>query len=482
MKKKSLAFNAGLSSLNQLVSIIFPLITFPYISRVLKADNIGIYNFGHSIIEYFILLASFGISAYAIRNGSSIRDDKEKLSVFASKMFTLNIITTVISTGLLIGILFLPTKLQNYSYIILIHAVTLIMNPFILDWFYSIFEDFTYITVRNIAVKIISLILIFLFVRKETDVFLYTWIVSLSNAVAYGFNFVHSRKYLKLKVTRNCEFANNIKVLWIFFANSLASTIYLNSDKTLLGLLCDDRTVGIYSVAANIYYITKKLVNAGVLAIIPRMSYYAANQEDAFKNLTEKILRIVIFIGMPLSAGLMILSNEAVLLISGDGYEGADVALLILSFSLIFAIVSNVFANGILLSFRKEKLVVRCTAISAVANLVLNLFMIPLWKHNGAAITTLIAEIIMLSMSVYYSRNDLKGIRLKGTIAHSVIATVAMTAIGLLIRNAAIHQHYLVRILIIVACCAFSYFGIQILFKEEVVINGYSWIKKRLKK
>ena len=482
MKKKSLAFNVGLSSLNQLVSIVFPLITFPYVSRVLKADNIGAYNFGHSIIEYFILLASFGISAYAIRNGSSIKDDKERLSAFASKMFTINIITTVISTALLAGILILPTKLHNYSHIILIHAVTLIMNPFILDWFYSIFEDFTYITVRNIAVKILSLVLIILFVKKEADVYLYTWIVSLSNVVAYGFNYVHSKKYLKLKITRNCELYNNLKVLWVFFANSLASTIYLNSDKTLLGFMCDDKTVGVYSVAANIYYITKKLVNAGVLAVIPRMSYYAANQEAKFKELTGEILRIVVFIGMPLSAGLMILSNEAVLLMSGDGYEGADVALLILSLSLIFAIVSNVFANGILLSFRKEKLVVRCTAISAATNFLLNLFAIPVWRHIGAALTTLIAEAIMFLMTVYYSRDYLRGIRLKSTIAHSVISTIIMAAVGILIRNAAIHQHYMIRILIIIPCCAMCYFGTQILFKEEVVISGYSWIRKKLKR
>ena len=189
--KKSLTFNAFLSSLKTLTTIIFPLITYPYITRILSVQNIGKINFGQSIVSYFSLFAGLGISTFAIRNGSQIRENKEKLNIFANRVFTINVISTILSCFFLVGITFLPTKVAAYRGIILIQGFTVALSPLAVDWIYTIYEDFGYITLRSIMVQLLSLILMLMFVKNENDVYFYD-----SNGICSVFEFAYSNRFI----------------------------------------------------------------------------------------------------------------------------------------------------------------------------------------------------------------------------------------------------------------------------------------------
>ena len=155
MKNKSLKFNAILNVIKQLCSVIFPLITIPYVSRILQSENYGKYNFGNSIISYFSLIAALGVSTYAVREGAKYRDDLKKITKFSREIFTINIISMIISYLLLFILLAVPSPLTSYRKLILIQSIVIFLTTIGADWINTIYEDFAYITLRYIFMQII---------------------------------------------------------------------------------------------------------------------------------------------------------------------------------------------------------------------------------------------------------------------------------------------------------------------------------------
>ena len=253
MSKKKLAKNAILNLIKTISSLIFPLITFPYISRILGVENLGAYNFSTSIISYFSLIAGLGISTYAIREGARYREDKIKLSKFSSEVFTINIIATVLSYALLIICILLFDDLKNYISIILILSVSIMFNTLGCEWIYNIYEDFKYITIRSIAFQFISLLLLFLFVKDSNDLIFYSIITVISTSGASVINILVRKKYLKIGLTFNKNLIRHLIPILLLFANSVATTIYINSDMTIIGIISGDYFTGLYSVSTKIY-------------------------------------------------------------------------------------------------------------------------------------------------------------------------------------------------------------------------------------
>ena len=192
MKEKSIKLNAIINVIKVTMSIIFPIITFPYASRVLGTDNIGKVQFAASIVEYLSLIAALGISTYATREGAIIRNNKEKLQKFANQIFTINIITTTISYLIMAFMLILPTKLENYRYLILIQSLSILFTTIGVDWIYNIYEDYAYITKKSIITHIISMALLFLFVRKSEDYYIYALISVIAGGSVNIFNFIQA--------------------------------------------------------------------------------------------------------------------------------------------------------------------------------------------------------------------------------------------------------------------------------------------------
>lgn len=480
-KKKSLTINALLSSLKTLTTILFPLITYPYITRVLSVDSIGKINFGHSIVSYFTLLAGLGISTFAVRNGSQIRNDVVKFNEFANRVFSINVISTCLSSFFLVILVFLPTKISDYRSIILIQGIVVALSPLAVDWIYTINEDFGYITLRSFCVHLLSLILMFVFVKKEEDVYLYVALTTMSTSLGNLFNFYHSRRYVRLKFTKNTNWSEYKQSIMIFFVNSIATTIYLNSDVTLLGILCNDRAVGLYSVATKIYSIVKQMFNAVVASTIPRLAFLRKNNETEFEMLLKKIISIAVFFIAPAVFGMILLRKEIVILISGRKYLEAANTLSILAGAIFFAVIANILANGLLICMGREKHVLKATIMSAITNVVLNFFFIPKLSQDGAAITTLIAEAMVVCVAFWYGRDYVKKVLDLKQLSRTIVASALMYAISLVIWSKIGLESFLwIRIFGIMITGIITYGGIMVIIKDEIMFEMYGFIKQKI--
>lgn len=410
-KKKSIKFNAVLNGTLTVLNMVFPLITFPYISRVLAVDEIGKYNFSASIISYFSLIAALGIDKYAVREGAKYRDNRLEISDFASKVFSLHIVTSLISYILLFGTLAVVQKLHSYTACILIFSLEIFFGTLGTGWLYSVFEDYVYITVRSIAFKILSVVLLFAFVRNEGDYLKYTAITVFASVGSSVLNFLHARKYCDIRFTLNFDWKEILKPVLILFASNIAIKIYVNLDVAMLGFLKDDSVVAIYSVATKIYGIVRSVLQAALMVAIPRMAFYVGKKmQNEYNALFQKISNSLLTVTIPAMAGIIILRTNVVRIIAGDKFLNSSTSLYILSFAIIFGSFSTLFNQCALIPYRREKFMLRNSVISSVINLALNFVFIPFFAEVGAAITTLISEFTSASLNFWACKDILRDI------------------------------------------------------------------------
>ncbi|MDO1605233.1 flippase [Lactobacillus sp. YT155] len=409
MKRHSLQVSALFNVLRTILNVIFPLITFPYITRVLSPDGVGKLDFSRSIVNYFVLISALGITQYAVREGSAIRDNTTKFKVFVDEIFSLNIITTLISYALLFITLLIVTSLHQYSMLILIFSLQIFLNTISVEWLYNIYENFVYITIRSFIVQVISIICMFLFVKTSSDYITYAWITTLSMGGAYIFNLFHAMKYVPIRITFTKGILRHLKSIMVLFFNNVATTIYLNSDVTIIGFIAGDYYVGIYSTAVKIYTIVKQVTNALLMSMLPRLSNYFNNDNSKdYQNLLNNIFWAMLMVISPSITGLIVLRKYIVEIIAGSEFARSSVSLSILAIGLLASVMSAFVIHGVLLVQRQENTILKITMVSAIVNIVLNIITVPFLKEIGAAISTVISEVIVLTMGLYSSRHRFK--------------------------------------------------------------------------
>lgn len=409
MKSKSIGINAGLNMIRTICRVIFPLITFPYISRVLHIDNIGIYNFCTSIISYFTLAAGLGIETYAVREGARYRNDRVKMDQFASEVFSINLVSTILSyIVLFLCILFLP-RLRADASILIVLSISIIFTTIGCEWVFTVYEDFTYITLRSIAFQFLSLIMMFVFVRSEKDLLMYATITVISSTGSNVINAYTRRKYCKIRIVLNKNLLIRLSPILVLFATSIATTIYTNSDTTMLGIFAGNRATGLYSVSTKIYTLVKQLLAAIIIVSVPRLSAYLGERRiDLFKKNANQILNTLIVIVVPAMIGIFSLSKNIILIISGKEYIDATLSLQILAVALFFSIFGWFYTACILIPNREENKVLEATIIAALSNIFLNLILIPIFQQNGAAFTTVVAELLSMIICWRFSHKYFK--------------------------------------------------------------------------
>lgn len=417
---KSITINAILNTIRQICTILFPLITLPYASRVLQTDNYGKINFVTSYISYFSILSALGISTYAIREGAPIRAEKKKINEFVKQVFSINITSTVIAYLALLLSVFALEMLWDYKVLIFIYAISIALTTIGVEWVLSIYEDYIFITLQSIILQAVSLFCMFLFVKTKKDLYTYAIISVAANSGANIISTLYVRKYIKIRFTFNMNLKTHLKPLLILLCNTIAMVIYVNSDITILGFLTNDTNVGIYSVTVKIYTGIKQLLNAVLAVSIPRIVIYLdSKNKEKYNALLSKILVSLLIVLLPVMVGMFCLSDELIYIIAGEAYISGAIALRILSIALCFSIGAGFYANAILITNKLEVKVLKSTLIAAVMNVLLNFFLIKAWEQNGAAFTTMISELFVLIMcyfyanklcNIYISRNDIVAI------------------------------------------------------------------------
>ncbi|HIQ91234.1 MAG TPA: flippase [Candidatus Coprosoma intestinipullorum] len=478
MKKKSLGVNAFLNGLRSVLNLIFPLITFPYVSRVLSVSGIGIYNFSNTYIGYFVLIAGLGIETYAVREGAKYRENKNKIDEFSSQVFSLNMIATLVAYLLLFASLIIFKNLHNYVSCILIFSLQILFTTIGTEWIYTIYEDYTYITVRSIIFKIISIILLFLLVKKPEDYLIYAAITVFSAVGSNLLNFIHAKSFVDIRLTTKTNWRIHLKPILIIFASSVAVTIYVYSDTTILGLIKNDYAVGIYSTSVKIYQMAQGLLSALLTVTIPRLAFlWGQRRVGEYNQVLSKVLDSLGILVLPAAIGLIMLSKEIVLIIASEKYMPSVNSLRIISWAIIFSIFSWIFSDCVLIPAKRENLVLRNTVITAIENIVLNFVLIPFMSYDGTSLSTVIAELTAMIMNGYSCRDIIKPVIFKKNtlknLLDSVVGCMGIVVICLLCDLG--FKSLIIKTILSVVLSIVMYGAILVLLKNK---NAYSLLNR----
>lgn len=463
-RTSSVKKNAVLSVIKQICAIVFPMITFPYATRILGVENYGKINFSSSIVEYVSLIAAAGISRYAIRECARVRDDKDQLRTVINELFSINIISTIAAYLFLMILFILWPKLRNYSSIILVQTLSVIFTTLGVDWVNSAIEDYFFITVRYIICQAIAILMMFLLVRNRNDYVAYAFTSVIGVVFANIMNIFHIHKVLGTipKFVISKGILKRIKPVMYMFICSIASTIYISSDITILNIFTNDKIVGYYSVSTKFYNMVKQIVNAAFVVVIPRISNLIAidniSEEERVDNAANKLselLNVTILFAFPLSVGLFMISKNLIILFSGNAYVPATSSLKILALAIVPATLANFFVNIVMIPYLMDKKVMIETVISAIVNIVLNLILIPYFKEDAAALTTLIAEVIMVTMGVFYTRRTLK-IKIIKPLLTTMVGCISIIVLCTFVNKFVMNSFINICLCVIVSAFAYS--------------------------
>lgn len=408
-KEKSLKKNFCMNAILTMSQFIFPLITFPYVSRILLAEGTGKVSFATSIISYFAMFAQLGIPTYGIRACAQVRNDKKKLSKTAQEIFIINIIMSILAYIVFFIALCNVPRLKDEKTLLIIVSATIFFNAIGMEWLYKALEQYTYITIRSVIFKFIALIAMFLLIHQQSDYIIYGAISIFASSASNIFNFFNVHKYISLRPVGEYNFKQHLKAVSVFFALSCAATIYVNLDTVMLGFMKTNVDVGYYNTAVKIKTILVSIVTSLGTVLLPRASYYVEHglKED-FYRITKKAINFVFLVATPLMLYFMFFAKEGIFFLSGNTYGGAIVPMQIIMPTLFFIGLTNIMGMQILVPLGKENIVLYSEIVGAVVDLAINYILIPKYASAGAAIGTLVAEIAVWIVQYIYLRKQIK--------------------------------------------------------------------------
>lgn len=402
--------NYFLSVTNTVMALLFPIITFPYVSRVLGPEKLGISNFAQSYGYYFIHIASFGINSYAIRELSKVRDDKAKADKISNEIFNINLFFSCLSTLLYFtGVLVIPKFRENFL-IFAIYSVVVLSNFLSLEWLLQSYDDYLFATVRNLIIRIISLAAVFVLVNDEDDLAVYMLIASVCEMGSKFSALMYIRKNYTLLTIRKrfLNFKDHIRSLFILFVFRLVNGISANLDKLMIGFILVYESVGVYSAGVKIELMLCPIIETIGIVLFPKINISANSSQEEYKKNIKLNFDMILLLALPMSVGMFFASGRLIPLFSGDKYMGAIAVSKIMAITILLIPFNDLLGSKILLIHNRDKELLKCSSVVAVSNIVLNAVMIPLWGINGAALGSLISYVISIVMRLLYSRSSVR--------------------------------------------------------------------------
>lgn len=375
--------------------MLFPLITFPYVCRVIAPDGIGQVDFFNSIINYISLFTCLGIPMYAVREIARERSDVVKMNRTAVEILLLHSLLTLAGYVVVAILCLAVPQVQVNIPLFLILSLTIFLTAIGCEWFYQGIEDFKYITIRGIIVRLISVALLFLFVRSKTDLLYYGCYIVFGILGSNVFNFLRLRKFIHRDniLFSQLHIFRHVKPVLQTFAFIIVTSIYTQLNILLLGFLKTTLAVAYFATASKVMQMFMKLSSCLGTVMIPHASHMVAEKRmDEFKALIQKSYDFTLALSMPVTTALVVCAPSIILLICGDEFAPAILPSRIVAFNILLVGMSGVFGMQVLYPIGKMNIVITCCAIGAVTDLVLNLCLIPAFSFNGTAVAYVGAE------------------------------------------------------------------------------------------
>lgn len=408
----------------QLLNLIVPIITTPYISRILKADGLGRYSVSQTVMEYFVMFGLLGMATYGSRQIAYVRDNEEQRIQAFWDLNAARAITMVVST--LFYLVFCCFSGED-RLLYLVQIFTVLASLIDISWYFAGMERFRITAIRNIIVKIASVILIFCFIKEKDDIYLYALIVSLSLFIGQTILWkeVINKFAFRIPIPKNVMvYIRGSFKLWL---PTIAASIYTSFDKLMLGFFTDDEQVGWYVNSQKIVKIATTVTTSLATVTIPKAANSFSNgRVTEMKSIVSKSLIAVSFLAFPMCTGLMAIRETLVPWFLGAGFEHVSDLLLISSLLIITLSWSSILANQVLVASKKENLYTLSIIIAAVVNFLLNLILIPRFKSDGALFTSVLAEYIGMLLMLFFARNIIKVRDFANKVVKYIITSILM--------------------------------------------------------
>ncbi|MDT9330992.1 flippase [Clostridium perfringens] len=473
--KKNFLYNA----IYQIFVILLPIITVPYVSRVLGPTGIGLYSYTGSYAQYFVLVGMIGISLYGNRQIAYNKHNKENLSKEFWNIYGLQFITTLIAFCTYIVIFVIINDLNRVMY--LVQSIVVFTTIFDISWFFIGYEDMRSVVFRNTIVKIIGVLSIFIFVRKPCDVVKYAFLMVISNFIGQLIMWFNIKdKVFKYKPNIK-ESIKHLRPSLALFISQLAIQIYTLLDKTMLGAMTDVYEVGLYENSQKTIKLALTLITSLGVVMLPRMSaLHSEGKKEEFNKLIYKAFSFVNFMAFPMVLGLIAVSNTFSLWFYGEAFNGIGFLLKIGSTLMIFIGWSNVLGIQVMLPMKKEKQFTISVTIGAIVNFILNLFLIRQFQASGTTLASVIAEFSVTATQVYFLKEliDIKSI-LK-SIVKPLIGSIIMF-IALLFVIPMFNVGVFWTLVEVVIGCAI-YLIVMYILKDQFLEEGFNIVKTKFLK
>lgn len=474
---KNMGVNFVFSVLKSMMGVVFPLITFPYATRVLGPECLGKIDYAYANVSYFVLIASFGVASYAIREGSKLRDDRAKISRFASEMLCINAVAVLVAYALFLAFLCIP-KMSGYRDLMLLFSVSICLTPIGVEWIYNIYEEYRYITVRAFLFQLLAVVVLYTCVKDRNDYMIYAGTLILSSVGSNIVNILRLKRFVDFKPAFNKDILKHVKPMAYLFVMIIASSIYLIMDRSMLGYITgDDREVGLYTTAIKVMTVLTSILASVRTVVIPRSAYYVKSDPEKSKELNYTTLKIVYLISIPCAVGIALLADRVMVLFAGSEYLESGSVLKILMIDLLLSAANGVIINQIFIINKKDKIASMAIISGAVANLILNIILIQIIGKYGAAISTCVAELVILIFACIAGRDIFKPEKVLGQILQSIIACVPMVCIYFVIDAAGLGDLAVIGIMVIVGAAA--YFGMLLIMKNKLLQDLLGGVRKK---
>lgn len=476
MAKKSIKKNYIYNLIYQILILITPLITAPYLSRVLGADGVGTYSYIDSVSSYFVLFATLGLTTFGQREISYVQENRKKRSII---FWETNILELIASFFCIIVYVIFSLLHSNWQlYIVLVfNLLAVIVN---ISWFFQGIEEFGKIVLRNIIFKVLNIVFIFIFIKSRDDLIWYllgTSFFTFLNNASYWLN-IH--KYVDFPNIKLLHPKRHVKTVMSLFLPTIAIQIYTVLDKTMIGIITKDAFEnGYYEQALKISRMVLTLVTSLATVMIPRICYHFEKGETAqVRKYMYRGYKFVWFLGIPLCIGLILVSSNFVPWFFGDGYEEVIPLIGILSLLILAIGINNVTGIQYLIPTKRQNIFTKTVIIGATINFILNYFLIRMFRAYGAAIASVTAETVIAVVQLIIIRRELSPYKILKSGIHYYIAGSIMGIVLFIVRGYLTSSIINTIILIIIGISI--YFLMLVIMRDQFFLDNVVSVGKKI--
>ena len=444
----------------QILTIILPIITVPYVTRIFTSEALGNYIFYNSIVSYFSLFAMLGIGVYGTKQIAAASD----VSSTFWNIYAIQLIASILSIFVYIIVVFSIPQMEGI--VPLIVGITLFANMMDISWLFSGKEDFKKITIRNVVIRVIGVISIFTFVKSSDDLYLYVFLIVIFDFLGQFVMWVPAKKFIKRPSFNTRIMKKNLHPIVLLFLPQVAISLYVVLDRTLLGLLGSYSDVGIYEQGQKLVSILLKVVSSLGVVMLPRVANLLSERRDKeAQNMVKFSFILYNLIIFPMIFGLIAVNEVFVKLFLGQNFQDVKYVLYVIVFNIMFVGWTNILGYQVLVVRNKNKEFMLSTTIPAFVSVAVNVAVIPFFGYIGASITSVVVEILVFAIQWYYSRNIInKNLLFNKDLAKIICSSLVMFGAVMLCKMT-LELDGIIGLIIYLAVGGISYLGMIFLLK-----------------